>query len=61
MLYKEQLDDMLRMDENGENHDSDTQVKNQAEQIISSSTSLLELLEDTMNQEYAREMVADHA
>ena len=46
MQYLSQLDNMLRIDENGENQASDTEIKNQAERIIHSSTKVLEVLEE---------------
>ena len=38
MLYQEQLDEMLKIDENGENHTSDMEIQAQVEHIISSCT-----------------------
>ena len=45
MLYQEQLDEMLKIDENGENHTGDMEIKAPEERIICSCTRLLELIE----------------
>ena len=45
MLYQEQLDQMLKIDENREKHTSDMEIKAQVERIICSCTRLLELIE----------------
>ena len=62
MLYQEQLDEMLKIDENGENHTPDMEIKAQVERIICSCTRLLELIELAKNdltdikQEYTNAM-----
>ena len=62
MLYQEQLDEMLKIDENGENHTSNMEIKAQVERIICSCTRLLELIELAKNdltdikQEYTNAM-----
>ena len=60
--YLNQMDHMLNMDENGEHHADDTEIKNQAERFIHSSTELVELLEEAkkevtdIRQEYIKVM-----
>ena len=62
MPYQEQLDEMLQIDENGENHTGDMEIKAQVERIICSCTRLLELIELAKNdltdikQEYTNAM-----